>query len=226
MNTVITIRPVGGAERTLAAGRTMGLDMRHFPLSEVIGHSWHGPEPTAIDGVLAGSANAFRHGGEELRRYTDKPVFAVGQATAAAARKAGFAVAMTGKGGLQELVQQMAPLAPLRLLRLAGVRHVPLEAPVGIIISTCTCYALACKPLPAEMADLLRGKALVLLHSADAAEHFAAEADRLGLPRESIRLAALGPRIAAAAGPGWSEVRWPRQPDDGELLALARKMCQ
>jgi uroporphyrinogen-III synthase len=65
----------------------------------------------------------------------------------------------------------------------------------------------------------------VLLHSAVAARHLAAECDRLGIPRAAIALAALGQRIAAAAGEGWRELRAAAAPRDATLLALARDMC-
>ena len=67
---------------------------------------------------------------------------------------------------------------------------------------------------------------IVLLHSAEAARHFAAEMDRLGIPRARIHLAALGPRIAAAGGPGWAQLSTAPRPTDVALLALCRQLCQ
>ena len=67
--------------------------------------------------------------------------------------------------------------------------------------------------------------ALVLLHSAATARHFAEECDRLGVPRARITLAALGPRIAAAAGAGWGAVHIAPQPDEAALLQLAFDLC-
>ena len=84
---------------------------------------------------------------------------------------------------------------------------------------------LAPLPLPGAVASRIGEGALVLLHSAAAARHFAAECDRLGVPRSRVRLAALGPRIAAAAGEGWAEVRSATEPREPPLLALARDMC-
>jgi uroporphyrinogen-III synthase len=81
-------------------------------------------------------------------------------------------------------------------------------------------------PLPAPLAECLGEGALVLLHSAAAARHFAAECDRLGVARGAVGLAALGPRIAAAAGEGWHGVRAAGEPREAALLALAREMCQ
>ena len=66
---------------------------------------------------------------------------------------------------------------------------------------------------------------LVLLHSAAAARHFATECDRLAIHRGDIRLAALGQRIAEAAGAGWAALRSAAEPNEAALLALAREMC-
>jgi len=79
--------------------------------------------------------------------------------------------------------------------------------------------------MPASLAETLGEGALVLLHSAVAARHFGAECDRLAIVRKSIGIAALGPRIAAAAGEGWDRVRSASEPREAALLALAREMC-
>ena len=65
----------------------------------------------------------------------------------------------------------------------------------------------------------------MLLHSAATAAHFAAEVGRLGLPRAAITLAALGPRIAAAAGEGWAAIHTAARPDEDTLLQLAFDLC-
>lgn len=87
-------------------------------------------------------------------------------------------------------------------------------------------YASRAQPMPAELVTLLGEPALVALHSAEAAHHFAAECVRNGLRRARLRLCALGPRIAAAAGDGWGEVAVAADTSDRALLALARQMCQ
>jgi uroporphyrinogen-III synthase len=66
----------------------------------------------------------------------------------------------------------------------------------------------------------------VLLHSAATARHFAAECDRLGLARDTIDLAALGPRIADAAGSGWRAMHLAAQPDEAALLEMVFDLCQ
>lgn len=220
---ILTIRPEPGCSATVEAGAAAGLTIEGCSLFEIRPLPWQAPHAAALDALLLGSANVVRHGGPELQALRAKPVYAVGSATAAAAEKAGFTIAAVGPGVLQQLVDTLAP--PLRLLRVTGEEHVPLEPPPGIEVVTRVAYRSEPQGLPEELADRLRDGALVLLHSAAAARHFAQECDRLSVPRSAIRLAALGPRIAAAAGESWAEVRSAATADEPMLLALARDMC-
>lgn len=220
---VIAIRPEPGCAATIRAGREAGLAIAGWPLFAVRALAWNAPPPSSFDALLLGSANALRHGGPALAAYRGKRAFAVGAATAEAARAAGLEVAATGAGGLQALLD--AERLPPRLLRLAGAEHVPLAAPPGTAIATRIVYHSAPVPLAPDLADRLAGGALVLLHSAAATRHFAAECDRLRVSRSPIALAALGPRIAEAAGAGWRALRHAAEPSDVALLALAADMC-
>jgi uroporphyrinogen-III synthase len=220
---ILAIRPQPGCSATVAAGKATGLAIEACPLAEIRPLSWTLP-PGRFDGLLLGSANALRGAGPDVDKLVDKPVYAVGETTAAAARRAGFAVARTGQAGLQALLDSLAG-ETLHLLRLAGRERVPLTAPAGIAIDTAIVYETAALPLPERAATRLRAGALVLLHSAGAARHFALECDRLAIHRGDIRLAALGPRIAEAAGPGWAALRSAAEPNEAALLALAREMC-
>lgn len=220
---LIALRPQPGLTATLDRARALGLAITGHALSEIRALAWNCPDPAGIDGVLIGSANAFLHGGPQLDRLIAKPVFAVGEATAAAARAAGFTVAVIGSGGLQGVLD--AVRAPCRLLRIAGEEHVPLTPPAGVTMAEVIAYRSAALPLDAVAPALAAGGALVLLHSAATARHFAAECDRLGLARGAISVAALGPRIAAAAGAGWRAVHTAARPDEAALLQLAFDLC-
>lgn len=220
---ILAIRAQPGCGATVAAGEAVGLAVTACPLSEIRPVSWTMP-PGEFDGLLLGSGNALRWGGVLVDNLVDKPVYAVGEATAAVGRRAGFSIARTGEGRLQALLDGLAGQA-LHLLRLTGREHVPVTPPPGIEIETAIVYESIGLPLPQWAADSLREGALVLLHSAAAARHFAAECDRLGVPRATVRLAALGPRIAAAAGMGWGALRSAAKPNEAALLALAREMC-
>lgn len=221
---ILTIRPEPGCTATVEAGRAAGLAIEGCPLLEIRPLEWAPPAPEAIDALLLGSANAVRHGGAALARFAGKPVYSVGAATGKAAEAAGFPVAVCGQGVLQPVLDSLAG-RQLRLLRVTGADHVPLNPPPGISIETRIAYESAGLALPRAVAARLAGGSLALLHSAVAASHFAAECDRLGVPRDRVALAALGPRIAAAAGEGWAAVRSARVPAEAALLALASDMC-
>ena len=220
---VIAIRPEPGCTATVEAGREVGMAIEGWPLFEVRPLAWEPSPPDDIDALLLGSANALRHAGTALEAYRSRPVYAVGDATAAAAEAAGFTIAAVGEGGLQPLLDSLA--GPLRLLRVTGAEHVPLSPPAGVAIETRIAYESVPLPLPPDLAERLGGGAVMLLHSAAAARHFASECDRLAASRRAVSLAALGPRIASAAGEGWREVRSASEPREAALLALAREMC-
>ena len=220
---IYAIRPEPGSSATVAAGREAGLAITGCPLFEIHQLAWDPPPPERIDGLLLGSANALRQAGPALDAFRGKRAFAVGTATARAAEAASLTVAAVGGSGLQSLLATLR--APLTLLRLAGEEHVPLKCPLGIVIETRVAYRNVPLPMPEALAAGIRAGGVVLLHSAAAARHFAAECDRLDLPRSAIALAALGPRVAAAAGEGWREVCWADAPREAALLALARDMC-
>lgn len=220
---LLAIRPEPGCAATLSAARALGLPIEGHPLFEIVPVAWDAPAADSFDALLIGSANAFRHGGERLAHYRSLPVYAVGEATAAEAERAGFSVAMAGPGVLQPLVDRLEPQQ--RLLRLAGEDRVPLTVPAGLSIETRAVYRAKALPLAEAVGARLGNGSIVLLHSAVAARHFAAECGRLKVPREGVRIAALGPRIAAAAGAGWQSVRCAEQPSDAALLALAGDMC-
>jgi len=220
---VLTIRPEPGCSATVQAGRGENLAIEGQPLFDIRPLPWKAPPPDDVDALLIGSANAVRHGGRELNGLRAKPVYAVGGATGSAAEAAGFVVAAVGPGVLQTLVDNIPP--PLRMLRVTGAEHVPLTEPAGIDVITRIAYESVPSPLPRSLAERLGGGALVLLHSAAAARHFADECDRQSVPRAAVQLAALGPRIAAAAGDGWAAVGCAVEPSEEALLALASQMC-
>jgi uroporphyrinogen-III synthase len=222
MTRVIAIRPEPGLSATVAAGREIGLAIEGWPLFEI--RAWAPPSPDGIDAVLLGSANAIRHGGPALEAFKGKPVFAVGDTTADAAREAGFTVAAIGEGGLQNLLDGLVG-ENLHLLRLAGADRVGLAPPAGIELVTRVVYESAALPMPAELEAALRDGALVLAHSAVALRHLAEQCDERGVDRACIAIAALSTRIAAEAGAGWARVAAAENPREAALLALAQDMC-
>ena len=220
---LIVIRPEPGNASTVAAAIAMGLNAIGVPLFTAVPRPWAAPAAGAFDALLVGSANVFRLGGPGLAACRALPVHAVGAATARAAAAAGFTVSVTGTGGLQAVLAQVP--AGTRLLRLAGEERVPLVPPAGVTIEERVVYASQPVAMPATLAALLGQPAVVMIHSAAAARHLAAECDRLGLDRARIALATIGSRASAAAGPGWRAVAEADSPAEAPLLAKARDLC-
>ena len=219
------IRPEPGNAATVRQAQAEGLDVLAMPLFAVVPCEWDVPAEQ-FDGLLIGSANALRHAGRQAARLINLPVYAVGETTARHAAEMGFHVAAIGSGGLQALLDGLGVDRPARLLRLAGEEHLPLTVPPGTEIEARITYRVEAIPLTEAQGDELQDGACVLLHSAAAARHFASECDRVGVPRGRIAIAALGPRIARAAGSGWRAIGSADTPDDAALLAFAAGMCQ
>ena len=222
---ILCIRPEPGLSGTIARGAEQGLTIIGIPLFEIEPLEWMLPEDEDFDGVLLGSANAIRHGGDQLKHLSHLPVYAVGETTAKLAQEAGFTVALAGKGGLQALLDTL-PARPIRLLRLAGQDNVPLSPASWQKIVDRVVYRSSARSAPDQLKARLAEGAIVLLHSARAAEHFTNECNRMGVDRSGIALAVLGTRIAEAAKGGWNEVAVAPAPTDAALLAMIQKMCK
>lgn len=237
----ITIRPEPGCSATLDAARAMGMDARGFPMFTITPQDWTAPDPASIDALLIGSANALRHCGPQIAAFAGMPAYAVGETTARASRAVGLDVITAGGRGLQPVLNRIEP-QHRRLLRLAGQERIALSIPPGATMAECVVYAAEAQPMPAPLADMLAQRradapAIVALHSAQAARHFAAECQRLGLPRAAIALVVIGPRVARAAREGgngdtasgtggWAALACADRPEEAALLAQAIVLCQ
>ncbi|UVI40659.1 uroporphyrinogen-III synthase [Qipengyuania spongiae] len=214
------LRPEPGWSASAARAKALGLEVRGAPLTAIEPLEWEMPRGS-FDALLIGSANVFRHGGASLARLRDLPVCCVGEATARAARGAGFDVRISGDGELQGVVDRIIP--PARLLRLMGEERVDLIPPQGVEIIEIAVYRN--RTIPLDRADL-PDAAVVALHSAATARQFSREVERLKHERSRFALCAISRRVAEAAGPGWRAVGIAETPDDAALLALAKRLCQ
>ena len=106
---ILLLRPEPGASQSAERARAMGLEPVVAPLFSILSAAWDAPAAGDFDAVLLTSANAARHGGTRLAHYTHLPCFAVGEATAEAARAAGFAEVHTGPGDAAALLKDLAP---------------------------------------------------------------------------------------------------------------------
>lgn len=223
-------RPQPGWDASAQLARSSGITVAGEPLFTVEPVAWTPPDPLGFDEVLIGSANALRHAGaghagRGLVEFTHLSAYVVGEATAEAAREAGFRQIVVGDGSLQPLLDSIAD-QPLKLLRLAGEAHINVAVPPAITIDTCIVYRTVPQPLSDEFAGQLRDGGVVALHSGEAARHFAGEVARRNIDRSRLTLAALAPRVATLAGDGWQAVHIADRPRDLALLAMARDLCQ
>lgn len=202
----------------------MGLDSAIAPLFHLRPIEWQSPDPGEVDCVLLTSANACRLGGEQLAALAHLPCYAVGEATAAAARLAGFRHVRTGPSNADAALRMMIENGAERPLHLCGQNHIPLDR-AGIVRRIL--YAAEEVPaLPPPAVAAVQHGTVALVHSPRAASVFAKLLDRAALDRSRTYLAAISGAAAAAAGLGWRKVATAPSPRDEALLELAAKLCK
>lgn len=215
MTRVLVLRPEPGASETAARARALGLDALSVPLFQVEPVAWQVPEASGFDALLLTSAHAVRHAGEGLMQLRGLPVHAVGEATASAARDAGFDIASSGDSGVDRLLGSIE--GDVRLLHLSGADTKPPDAPKQEITKVVVYRAV---PVDSPGLETARG-AVALIHSPRAGRRFA----ELIADRSAVRIAAISEAAAEAAGEGWASVDTAERPTDEALLALAARLC-
>ena len=211
---LLVLRPEPGAGATAARARALGLEPVVAPLFEI---RPVGPGPVdaaAFDALLLTSANAARHAPDG---HSSLRVFAVGEASADAARARGFTEVNVGPSDAAAAVEAMARSGVKRALHLCGRDHLAVAHP-GLGIERRIVYAAEPVDVPA---GALAGPAVAMVHSARAAERLAG----LAPDRGAIALAAISEAAAEAAGEGWSAKRVAAAPRDEALLELAAELC-
>jgi uroporphyrinogen-III synthase len=216
------LRPEPGNAATCARIASLGLSAVAVPLFELKPVAWNAPDPDTHDALVLTSANALRMAGPELTRLRHLPVLAVGEASAAAARDAGFQVIAVGTGGVEALLALARQNGITRALHLAGRDRI--AASSEVVSRTVTLYAS--EPLALDTGALapLAGT-VALLHSARAAGRLGLLVDALGPPRSAIRIAAISDTVAAAAGSGWQAITSAERPDEEAVLKTARALA-
>jgi uroporphyrinogen-III synthase len=219
MRPLLVLRPEPGASATAERARKLGLDPVVLPLFDIEAMEWTAPDPRAFDALLLTSANAIRTGGPQLDRLRGLPVHAVGQATADAARAAGFEVATRCDAGVERLLDSLAP--DLELLHLCGEDRREAD---GAAQSIMPLVVYRSKALPDVNLSAAEG-AVVLIHSPRAGRRFAELVDAVPLDRRTMAIAAVSAAAAGAVGGEWGAVEIAERPTDDALLALAARLC-
>lgn len=222
---LLILRPPPGADETAERATALGLEPVVAPLFAVRAVDWDAPDPAGIEAVLLTSANAARHAGEQLEAFVDLPCYAVGHATAAAAREAGFGDLRQGPSDGAAVIALMAQDGIVHALHLSGRDHIALQHPATAITRRVVYAAEAAEAMPPAAREAVRDGALAMLHSPRAAQLFAMLIDADELARERIAVAAISEAAAAAAGHGWKSKAVAAEPRDHALLELAAKLC-
>jgi len=219
MRRLFLFRPEPGARHSADRARAMGLDVALVPLFTIEPLDWTAPDPANFDAILLTSANAVRHCGEGIDTLRGLPVHCVGEATALAANLAGLGVASVGKAGVDELLATIP--SETRLLHLCGEdRRAPLSGSHSL--NSVPVYRAVATDRPAELDELLGAVAAV--HSPRAARRLA---ELVGADvKATVRVAAISPAAADAAGSGWESVGSAAEPSDSALLALCARLCE
>jgi uroporphyrinogen-III synthase len=213
MRRVIVLRPEPGASETVARARALGLEALAVPLFAIEPVAWTRPEG-AFDGLLLTSANAVRSAGPGLEELRGLGAYAVGEATARAARGAGFDIAATGEEGVERLLGSIE--SDLRLLHLCGEDRTMVTARQAI--TPVVVYRAAALETP----ELRIGDGdVVLIHSRRAGRRLG----ELVEDRASVAVAAISAAAADAAGGGWGAIDAAETPADDARLALAARLC-
>ena len=219
MRRLIILRPEPGASATAAKAREMGLEAVAMPLFRVEPVDWQVPEASGFEGLLLTSANAVRHGGGQLAALRGLRAYAVGEATAEAARAAGFDIASIGDAGLERLLGSIE--SDLRLLHLCGEHRTAVAAKQAI--TPVPVYRSSELPAPGGLGQI--AEQVVTVHSPRAGRRLVELADEAGIDRGTVRIAAISGAAAAAAGDGWAACEAAENPGDAALLALAARLC-
>ncbi len=220
---VLVLRPEPGNAATCARVREMGRDVVSIPLFVVEPMAWDAPDAANHDALLLTSANAVRHAGDGLTNLSMLPIYAVGAATAKAARAAGLIVKAVGDGGVSEMADMLTADGRSHVLHLTG--HEFTALPDGFAPTVRIVYA-ARERAEAEVLPALSAAprpAHVLLHSARAARRFATLIEAAGIAPETLTLHAMSAAIAEAAGGDWGSIAIPDSPNEAAMLSALQK---
>ncbi|HEV3501625.1 MAG TPA: uroporphyrinogen-III synthase [Bradyrhizobium sp.] len=241
---VLVTRPSPDDEATASALRARGYDVLRAPMLRFEPVAFHDDMNARYGAVIVTSTNALR--GIELHlkghRLLELPLFAVGEQTAIAARRAGFTHVISANGdaaGLRDLVLAKVKVKELKkastLLHLAGADLASDLASElgehGLRVVTQTTYRMApVASLPREVCDAFAANRIeVVLHYSrrsaraflDAARAGGVEISALAIPQCCISAAVASVLREAGA----TQVMVAASPDENALFdALDRAL--
>lgn len=220
---LVLLRPQPGNDASAARAREMGLAVIQIPLFDVLPADG-GPLPAGpFDALLLTSINGVRFGATVMSAFAGLPIYAVGEATAYAARIAGHQKVITGGGDAQSTATMMAADGRRNVLHVAGEDVRPFDSQ-GISILRHTVYRSVERDADTVRAALKGlGPMVVAIHSPRAAVLFASliPATR----RMRIHVVAISEAAARVCGKGWASVTVSEAPNDTALLHCVETLC-
>ena len=219
---VAVTRALPEAERTAEKLRVAGAEAILAPLLTIVARAYD-TNVTDAQALIFTSSNGVR-AFPDARNQRHRLVLAVGDATANAAREAGFTDVRSADGDVRALIDlARSALDPHgeKLIHISG-DHVAGDisgqlATAGFRIERRVAYAsVATATLPSAFASPLD---VVMFHSARAAQTFAA----LGAPNAaSLTAACISQAVADAASVSpWQQIRVAERPREDDLIAAA-----
>lgn len=234
---VLVLRPEPAATRTAGKLAALGHEAVRLPLSraehDVAAVKAALTKPHAAIAITSAEAARLLAGiGENLARHRQTPLFAVGEASAEAARRAGFRTVVAGGGDGESLAETI--LAHTRpdgaILYLAGSPRAPgfehRMKEASIPFRTAEAYRMVpLAPSPAEIEAALLAPVpdAVLLYSRESARAFFALAPLAEAPERflAMRLLCMSANVAAAVPESFTaRAAIAAAPDEESLLAL------
>lgn len=225
---IVVTRPQADGERTAAALEALGHEVLVAPLMRI--------EPVVADlagtwsAIVITSANALQAASAMIDKTL--PVFAVGDHSAEAARRAGFSEVSSANGNIKDLIRLVAARAvgaKIPLLYLAGEDRagdfVAQLAAHGIDAEMKVVYRAVAEVFPPVLAAALEaGDVDAVLHfSRRSAELFVEGARASGVagPAKDVQHLCLSAQVAEPLA-GASRVAIAARPEEGALIALLR----
>lgn len=223
MRRVLILRPEPAAGKTAEKARAIGLDALVHPLFAPQVVAWAPVAPEDYDALLLTSANGVRLAGPGLHRYRALPAYAVGAKTAQALTEAGFSDVVAGTMDGSAIAAQIAADGHRRVLHLAGTTVAPIQAG-SLHIDRIAVYSMASLPPDPALLDMAVPGSILLVHSLRAGERLAAQIAESR--RATLHIIAISAAALSACGAGWASAQAAALPQDDEMLALARRLCE
>ncbi|MFT8736407.1 MAG: uroporphyrinogen-III synthase [Zymomonas mobilis] len=227
---LLVLRPEPGATTTTELAQKEGWLVATTPLAKAVSVPWAIEKNLLFDAVMVTSAQAIYHGGTELDKIKDYPLYAVGKATAKAAGLAGFQSIITAEGNGESVLQYLKRDKRMRILRLCGEIYKDYTAEKNsreenrqfLIKILYRMQNIAC--LPTEACQALVENAIVLLHSSRFAQQFRLLLAKTDINPDEVQIAVISPTVAEQVGKDWRAVAIAEHPDDMYLLKAAASL--